>query len=402
VNDWQPTELGLASSRATRALVRLDEIAENVRVFRRLIGPSVKLMAVVKANGYGHGAIMVAKTSIAEGADYLGVATVDEGIQLRNSGLTAPILVLGPVQPGEIAKATQFKLELAVGSAKAVSELAKAGAHCSPRKQVRIHLKIDTGMRRFGCLPEEIPEIAPKIASESSLELVGTFTHFASADEEAETPTLIQVSEFEQALDLLARSGLDPGLRHAANSAATLRSRRYDFDMVRIGISLYGIAPSLEIPLFEGLRPAMSIRTRVGRVMELAPRDRVSYGGTYEARRHERAALIPIGYADGFRRGLSGNAWVGIDGFRCPVLGRVCMDQTVVGVPAQLNVREGDEVVVVGDATQGAPSLDDLANITGTIAYEVASAISKRVPRIFLNGDELIAIEDLHGLREFV
>jgi alanine racemase len=402
VNDSKSTELGLASSRATRALVRLDQIAENVRVLRRLIGPSVKLMSVVKANGYGHGAIMVAKTSIAEGADYLGVATVDEGIQLRNSGLTAPMLVLGPVQLGEIAKATQFQLELAVGSAEAVSELANAGAQCSPQEQVRIHLKIDTGMRRFGCLPEEIPEIAPKIARASSLELVGTFTHFASADEGDETPTLIQVSKFEQALDLLAQSGLDPGICHAANSAATLRSRRYDFDMVRIGISVYGIEPSPEIPLVEGLRPAMSIRTRVGRVMELAPGDRVSYGGTYEATRRERAALIPIGYADGYRRGLSGKAWVGIDGFRCPVLGRVCMDQTVVGVPDQLNVREGDEVVVVGDSTQGAPSFDDLADMTGTIAYEIATGFAKRVPRFYLKGDELVAIEDLHGLREFV
>jgi alanine racemase len=402
VNDSQFTEHGLASSRATRALVRLDQIAENVRVFRRLIGPSVKLMAVVKANGYGHGAIMVAKTSIAEGADYLGVATVDEGIQLRNCGLTAPMLVLGPVQLGEIAKATHFKLELAVGSAEAVSEMADAGAQCSPREQVRIHLKVDTGMRRFGCLPEEIPEIAPKIARESSLELVGTFTHFASADEGNETPTLLQVSKFEQALDLLAQSGLDPGIRHAANSAATLRSRRYDFDMVRIGISLYGIAPSPEIPLVEGLRPAMSIRSRVGRVMELAPGDRVSYGGTYEATRHERAALIPIGYADGYRRGLSGKAWVGIDGFRCPVLGRVCMDQTIVGMPDKLNVREGDEVVVVGGSSQGAPSLDDLADLTGTIAYDIATGIANRVPRIYLNGDQFVAIEDLHGLRECV
>jgi alanine racemase len=400
VNKRLSTDLEYGPARATRAIIDLARISDNVRVFRELVGPTVKIMAVVKANGYGHGATMVARTAVAAGADYFGVATVDEGIQLRNSGLAAPILVLGPVSSEEIAKAIHFRLELAIGSSVAASQLASVSAQCSPRVPVSIHLKIDTGMRRFGCLPEDIPELAKKIGSDRTILLAGAFTHFASADESDEAPTLDQTSRFEEAVDLLARSGLDAGIRHAANSAATLRSRRYDFDMVRIGISLYGIAPSLEIPLVPGLRPALSIRSHVGRVIELAPGDRVSYGGTYEATRHERAALIPIGYADGYRRGLSEKGWVGIDGYKCPVLGRVCMDQTVVGLPDHLHVHEGDEVLVVGDLAQGAPSLDNLAEMTGTIAYEIATGLARRVPRLYMESDEIVAVEDLHGLRK--
>jgi alanine racemase len=309
--------------------------------------------------------------------------------------------VLGPVNKDEIPTAIHSKLELAIGSNDAISSIAKAATACAPAEPVKIHLKIDTGMRRFGFTPAEIPVVAGMIASNSSLRLTGSFTHFASADEPDEAPTLAQVSRFEEALGMMTRSGLNPGIRHAANSAATLRSRRFDFDMVRIGISLYGIAPSCEIPLAEGMRPAMAIRSRVCRVIDLAPGDRVSYGGTYKATRQERAALIPIGYADGYRRGLSNQAWVGIGGNRCPVVGRVCMDQTMVRLPDHLTVREGDEVVLSGDPSDAAPSLDDLAELTGTIAYEIATGIAKRVPRIYLDGDEVVAVEDLHGLREF-
>jgi alanine racemase len=365
VTDRSTPEPHLASARATRAIIDLSRIAGNVRVFRQLVGPDVKLMVVVKANGYGHGAVMVARTAIRAGADYLGVATVDEGVQLRRSGLDEPILVLGPVQHEEIAAAIQLNLELAVGSTNAVLAISGVASGCVSARPVKVHLKIDTGMRRFGCFPEQVPEVVATVAARPNLQLAGTFTHFASADELDESPTIEQSNLFEDALDEFERLGLEPGIRHAANSAATLRSRRYDYDMVRIGISLYGIAPSAEIPLPEGIKPAMSIRSRVGRVFELAPGDRVSYGGTYEATSRERAALIPIGYADGYRRTLSNNAWVSISGSKCPVRGRVCMDQTVVSLPDHLEVREGDEVVVAGDAAECAPTLDDLADLTG-------------------------------------
>jgi alanine racemase len=395
------SDVELLSTRATRAIIDLDRIAGNVRVFRRLVGPGVKLMAVVKANGYGHGAVMVAKTALEAGADYLSVATVDEGIQLRQAGIGGQILVLGPVHAEEISAAIHGKLELAVGSSDAIAEIAEIATWCSAEEPIKVHLKIDTGMRRFGATLADLPAIAAKLACLSSLQLAGTFTHFAAADEADETPTLDQASIFEEALAELERSGLDPGVRHAANSAATLRARRYDFDMVRIGISLYGIAPSDDVHLVDGILPAMSVRSRVSRVIELAPGDRVSYGGTYVATRHERAGLIPIGYADGYRRGLSHRAWAKIGGYRCPILGRVCMDQTVVGLPSHSVVREGDEVLIAGDSSSGAPTLDDLARLTDTIAYEIATGISKRVPRIYTREGQVVAVEDLHGLREF-
>jgi len=400
VSDRPVPSESFVSARATRAIIDLGRIQDNVSVFRQLIGHRVKLMAVVKANGYGHGAVMIAKTAVGAGTDYLGVATVDEGAQLRKHGLIAPILVVGPVVPGEIPTAIHHDLELAVGSMESISAVDEAAKRCPSRQPIKLHLKIDTGMRRFGCLPGECAALAKRIAEVGNLLLAGTLTHFACADEIDETPTLEQQAVFESALLALSQTGVDPGIRHAANSAATLRSRRYDYDMVRIGISLYGIAPSPDIELTEGLKPAMSIRSKIGRVIDLAPGDRVSYGGTYEATQHERAALVPIGYGDGYQRGLSNKAWMGMDGHRCPVRGRVCMDQTVVGLPLDSSVREGDDVIVAGEPETGAPTLNEMAEITGTIPYEIATGIAKRVPRVYVDGDLIVAIEDLHGLQE--
>lgn len=389
-----------SSNRATRAVIDLDAIAGNIRIFRDLVTPSTMLMAVVKANGYGHGAVMIARTALKAGADQLAVATVDEAIQLRQAGIQALILVLGPINGGEISTAISNQLQLSVGTLDAIDAISDTARSLILEEPVKVHLKIDTGMRRFGCMPDQASSLVKRISTDNSLELAGVFTHFASADELDEQRTLEQKAEFDATLRSFGAAGIAGGICHAANSAAALRSRLYDYDMVRIGISLYGIAPSAEIGLVDGLKPAMSIRSKIGRVFELNPGDRVSYGGTYVANQREQAALIPIGYADGYRRGLSGKAWIGVDGVRCPVLGRVCMDQTVIGLRGVKVVREDDKVAVAGDREQAAPSIDDLAEIAGTIPYEIVTGINRRVPRFFMENGKLVAIEDLSGLHE--
>jgi alanine racemase len=389
-----------ASRRATRAVIDLDAIAGNVRAFREIVGPSVQLMAVVKANGYGHGAVMIARTAIGAGADQLAVATVDEGMQLRQAGTQKPILVLGPVSPEEISSAIRNELQLSIGSTEQASAFSESLGFDDTGFQLKVHLKIDTGMSRYGSKPENALSLAQYLNRDPRFNLAGVFTHFASADEEDERPTQDQAELFDSAIASLRKSHIDPGTVHAANSAATLRSPRYHFDMVRIGISMYGIAPSAVISLPEGFQSAMAIRSRIGRVFDLAPGDKVSYGGTYVATAHERAALVPIGYADGYRRGLSGKAWMSVAGTKCPVLGRVCMDQTVIRIPNDQNIREQDEVLVAGSPEAPSPSFDELAEIVDTIPYEIATGITRRVPRIYVDHGEIVGVEDLQGLHK--
>lgn len=392
-----PSELAL---RSTRAIVDLDALAGNIRAFRRIVPEPVRLMAVVKANAYGHGAVMVARTVLAGGASHLGVATVAEGVQLRAAGVSAPILVLGPVAASEVRQAVCHDLALAVGSADLIDDVSAASHHKTSPAVARLHLKVDTGMRRFGCMPAEVSSLVKRIVSDPLLDLEGIFTHFACADEANERPTIAQRAEFDASLAKIAADfDLGKVIRHVANSAATLRSRDYDYDMVRLGIAIYGAAPSADVPLVDGMRPVMSLVSRVARVIQLAAGDRVSYGGTYVATADERAALVPIGYADGYPRGLSNRAWMGVAGARAPVRGRVCMDQTVIGLPPGRAIDVGNDVVVVGSARMGAPSWDGLARLSGTIAYEMVTGIATRVPRVFVQGSMVVATECLGELR---
>ncbi|MEA2598267.1 MAG: alanine racemase, partial [Thermomicrobiales bacterium] len=384
--------------RSTRAIVDLDAIAGNLTTFRERVTASTRLMAVVKANAYGHGAQMVARAALDGGASDLAVATVDEGLQLRRAGIRAPILVLGPIDVSEVDQAVEGELAIAVADRDSVRALASSAADAA-RGPAPVHLKIDTGMRRFGAMAADAAELASLISSLPALRLAGTFSHFASADETDETFTLDQLAVFETAIAAIRSAGIDPGLLHVANSAATLRSRRYDLDVVRLGISLYGIAPSADIPLWPGMRPALTVRTLIRRVILLDPGDRVSYGGTYRADREETAALVPIGYADGYHRLLSGRAWMGVGDGTARVRGRVCMDQTVIGWPSPAAVDLGSEVVVVGDGSGTAPTFSQLAELAGTIPYELATALAPRVPRLYLKGGRVVAVEDLFGLR---
>jgi alanine racemase len=342
---------------------------------------------------------MVASPALAYGASHLGVATVEEGAALRAAGIDAPILVLGPIDRSEIACALKLKLSLSIAHPEVAVSVAQLAAELNLPTKPSVHLKVDTGMRRYGVAVDEAVALGRMLRDLSALSFDGVFTHFACADELDERPTLEQANAFERVLVKLRTEGITPPLVHAANSAATMRFRPYHYDMVRIGIAMYGLPPSPETPLPAGVRPVLSIRSRVARVIELSPGDGVSYGHTYRAKDRERAALIPIGYGDGYRRGLSSRAWMGLSGKAAPVRGRVCMDQTVIGVPEDLIVDVGEEVVVAGAPESGAPDLATLAELTGTIPYELATGMAARVPRWYVRSGRTVAIEDWQGLR---
>ncbi|GIW03618.1 MAG: alanine racemase [Thermomicrobiales bacterium] len=385
--------------RATRAIIDLDALESNIRILKANLSHGTGLMAVVKANGYGHGAVMVARTAVQAGATWLAVATVDEGAMLRQAGVAVPILVLGPIDPSEAQAAASARLTIAIGGPDLLDPLRQAAEACQ-HGPLSVHLKIDTGMRRYGALPSEALALARAIVNIPALHLTGVFTHFARADEADETPTRLQAERFDQTVAELRRAGIAVGLLHAANSAAALRSRAYDYHLVRAGIAIYGIPPSRDVVLWPGMRPVMTLCSRIRRVVRLLPGEGVSYGATYRARENECLGLVPIGYGDGYHRLLSNRAWMGISGRRAPVAGRICMDQTLVRLPEGSEISPGDEVVVFGAGENGEPTLPELAELAETIPYELATAVSPRVPRWFIREGRIVAVENLSGLYE--
>lgn len=383
--------------RSTHAVVDLDAIAGNVRVVGDSLTPGTMLIAVVKGNGYGHGSTMVARTALEAGAGMLAVATVGEAQVLRRNGIDADILVLGPVGAAEFATALQSRLSLTLIDAVSIDQLDRLAG--SSGVQAGVHLKIDTGMNRFGCAIEDAPELALRIAGSANLRLEGVFTHFAEADAESDLVTRAQQTRFDRAIAAMLTAGVEVPLRHTANSAATMRSRDFDYGAVRLGIALYGLAPSSDVPLLPGMRPALTLHSRIARIHDLNPDDRVSYGGTYVAQHPERVALIPCGYADGYARALSNRGWLGAGDERLPIRGRVCMDQLIAGLPGGSSLGVGDAVTLLGDGSDAAPTAGDLASMLGTINYEIVTSLAARVPRVYVRGGEVVAIEDLAGLQ---
>lgn len=385
---------GGASRRATRALIDLDAIADNVRIVKRAIGPNVALMAVVKANAYGHGARMVAPAAIAAGADRLGVATLDEALVLRRDGVTAPIQILGPIGEDEVVSAAERDVEISAGS----MEFVRALAQRPSLQPLKVHLKVDTGLRRFGVMPADAVEAMRCLNAAPNVRIVGVFTHFGHADEVDAAPTDRQHRVFRETVNAIEAADLPTGLMHAANSGGQLRGRAYDDDLVRLGISLYGIPPSRDVPVFDGMRPAMTVTSRIQRVFDVAPGEGISYGATFRADRPIRAALVPIGYGDGYKRSLSNRGEMRLKGEVAKVLGRVCMDQTVVSIPDGVDVVVNDAITVLGGVGDDAVEPGELALLAGTNAYEIVTSVSARVPRWFVRNGETVAVEDLAGL----
>ena len=375
--------------RATWAEVDLGALRANVGVLRAALAPGARLLAVVKADAYGHGAVPVARAALEAGAAVLGVALLEEGLALRAAGIRAPVLVMGWTPPDRAAEVAAADLAQAVFTSEDGRALAAAGRAAGRR--VRLHAKLDTGMGRVGWpvrTPAGQEAAAAAIAALAGFpgaELAGIFTHFAGADEPDLAGPRAQLAAFGAVLSLLEARGVRPSVRHAANTAALLRLPETHLDLCRAGIGLYGYLPSPEVP-DPGLRPVLSWYTRVALVKDLAPGDAVSYGSTYTAERRERVATLPVGYADGWRRALSNRGHVLLGGVPAPVRGRVCMDQIVVSAEGSGDVRQGDVAVLLGAQGGARRWADALAAELETISYEVLCNIQPRVPRRYLEG----------------
>lgn len=372
----------------TWAEINLDAIAFNVKAFRKHVGERVKVIAVVKANAYGHGAIPVARTALEAGAEILAVHRAIEGVELRKAGIEAPILVMGYTPPDGAELVISWRLTpspMTVEFAQALSLHAQAVG-----VKVPVHIKVDSGMSRYGLLPEEVNGFMAEVFSLKGLYPEGLFTHFATADALDQTHARRQLEVFSQVIEAARQAGYSFPLVHAANSAAAMRLPEAHFDAVRPGIALYGMDPSSEWePTFE-IHPALTLKSRVSRVRWLPAGEGVSYGRTYITSKPTLAALVPVGYGDGFHRVLSNKGSVLIRGKRAPIIGRVCMDQFVVDASDIPEVQQDDAVVLVGQQGERRIRAEEVAALAGTINYEVTTSLLPRVVRLYLNGGKLV------------
>ncbi len=368
----------------TYAAIDLNAIAHNVRALKTHVGAGIEVIAVVKANGYGHGAVEAARAALAGGATRLAVARVDEGVELRRAGLACPVLVMGYAPP-EAAPAIITHDLTATLTTWETAQALSARAQATGRRAT-VHAKVDTGMGRFGLLPEEVAPFVSQVAALPGLDVEGMFTHFAVADEPGEDSrayTRRQFAVFSDVLCAVVETGHPIRLRHCANSAAALFHRETHLDAVRPGIAIYGLRPNAAVAPPVELRPALALKSRVARVRTLPPGASVSYGRTYTTTRPTPVALVPVGYGDGYHRLLSNRGAVLINGKRAPIVGRVCMDQFVVDVTGVPDVKQDDEVVLIGAQGRERISAEEVARWAETINYEVTTSILPRVKRVY-------------------
>lgn len=358
--------------RPTVAEIDLDAVRHNVRTVKP---PTSELMAVVKANGYGHRAIPVARAALDGGATWLGVALVEEGVALRDAGIEAPVLVLTEFPPGSEREALAASLTPTVYSRRAVRSLADA----VQTDGVGVHVKVDTGMHRVGIPPAEAPALVEE-ASASGLSIEGIWTHFAMAEEPDDPTTARQLELFLDVCETLASRGIRPRYRHAANSGATLASPDTHLDLVRVGAAIYGIAPGPALKDRLGLRPTMTLRSAVTHTKRVPSGHGISYGHRHRTARETTIATVPIGYADGYLRSLSNVGRVLIRGKRYPVVGSITMDHLMVDCGDD-PVEVGDDVVLFGRQGDAEIRVEEVADWAGTIGYEIVCAVSERVPR---------------------
>ena len=358
------------------AIVDLDAIAHNISVLRERAGAAA-VMAVVKADGYGHGAIPVAEAALEAGATWLGSCSLAEALALREAGLQARILAWLDLPGTDLTPGVERGIDLSASSVRELHAIADAGHRAG--KKPRVHLKIDTGLSRNGCPPHEWPVLV-EAARESDVDLVAIWSHLACADEPGHKSIDVQADRFDHAYRVATDAGFTPQ-RHLANSAATLTRPDLHFDLVRVGIAMYGLNP---VPQHEDLRPAMTFRSSVALTKRIAAGESVSYGQTWTAERDTTLALVPAGYADGVPRLLSGRMDVWLAGKRRPIRGRVCMDQIVVDCGDD-EVSEKDIVILFGDGQDGGPTAREWADATGTIDYEIVTGMYRpRVRRTYV------------------
>lgn len=365
-------------TRPVWAEINLTAIQHNIRNIKALLRPETKFCAVVKADGYGHGAVEVARLALQEGADYLAVALLSEAIELRQAGVTAPLLILGYTPPEQAQLLVAYQITQTVYSEEMVRALSRAATNSG--KLARVHLKIDTGMGRIGVQPEDAVAFARLVKGCPGLELEGVFSHLAAADSQDKSYVRRQYALFTTALRAIEEAGMAVPLRHIANSAAILDLPDMQLDMVRPGIILYGLLPSAEVSPSFALEPAMKLKTRISHSKAVPAGTAISYGCTFVTDKPSVIATLPVGYADGWTRLMAGKASVLVNGRRAPLVGRVCMDQCMIDVTDIPAAGCGDEVLLFGGTEL---PVDEVARHMGTINYEIVCMVSKRVPRIY-------------------
>lgn len=361
--------------------IDLSAVAHNVSALKQYVGPDVELVAVVKANAYGHGAVEVAQVALEFGATRLAVARVAEGVQLRQAGISAPILIMGYFLPFEAEDLVAHNLTPTINSIETARVLADKVRYF--QQTVNVHVKVDTGMGRFGLLPDEVVAFLAELHTFSALELEGLWSHFATADTRDKTYVRQQFAIFMQVVQAVEDAGFTIPIRYIANSGVLFDLPEMHLDAVRPGILLYGLRPSDEVELGIPLRPALSLKSHVGRVRTLPAGSSVSYGRTYVTDKPTPVALVPIGYGDGYHRLISNRGTVLIRGRRAPIVGRVCMDNIVVDVTGITGVQEGDEVVLLGKQGEQCITAEEIAVWAETINYEVTTGLLPRLPRIY-------------------
>lgn len=372
--------------RPTFAEIDLAALRHNISALRAGLPPQTKYMAVVKANAYGHGMIEIAQAALHAGAEYLGVAIPEEGVLLRESGITAPILVFGGLLPASADVVVRFDLCAAVFTLPVLRALQQAALEQG--KVARIHIKIDTGMNRVGLkTTEELRILLQEAAGCKAIQVEGIFTHFAVSEIEDKAFTRLQNSRFREAVAITREMGFTP-LAHAANSGGILDlPNEVSYDMVRGGIAMYGYSPGGRCGEGAGLQPVLTWKTAIVHIKEILPGDTVSYGRRYTAAEPRRIATLPLGYGDGYNRCMTGKAKVIVRGQRAPIVGTICMDQCMADVTDISNACVGDEVLLIGANGQSAINADEMADWANTISYEVLLDISARVPRVYIHNN---------------
>lgn len=375
------TRYGGELIRPAWAEIDLGAIKENIGNIRRLIGEKPEIMAVVKAEAYGHGALEVVKTALAAGVTWFGVSLPEEGIALRRAGVGTPILIFGPLMEEQAEPVCEYDLTSTItllSSARALSAEATRR-----KKRVKVHIKVDTGMGRVGLQPAETAGFIREVSTFPGLAVEGIYSHFATADEEDLTFARGQLARFKRVLDDLSARGIRIPVKHMANSGGIINLPESYFDLVRAGIILYGLYPSPEVDRRRiPLKPAFALKTKVTQVKRVPPGTGISYGQIYHTDRETNIVTLPIGYADGWSRLLTGKARVLIKGQSFPIVGRICMDQCMVEV-GDTPVEVGEEAVLIGRQGGEEITVDEVAACLGTINYEVVCMINDRVPRVY-------------------
>ena len=379
--------------------INLDAIANNVKNIKKLIGEKKELMAVVKGNGYGHDILEVSSVVLKNGATRLAVARLEEGIFLRKTGITIPILVLGLTLEQQVELLVSYNITPTVCKYETIEKLSKFAV--KEDKTVKVHIKVDTGMGRIGIFPNNVLDFVKKVKALKNIEIEGIFTHFSVADEKDKTYTEEQFKKFMEVLTVLEKEGIKIPVKHVGNSATLLDLPHMWLDLVRPGISVYGLYPSREVQKTVKLIPAHSFKTRIVFLKELSMGECISYGRTHTTnQRRTVVASLPVGYADGYNRLLSNQGEVLVRGRRFPIIGRVCMDQTMIDVTNLPQVEIGDDVVLWGRQGQEEITVEEIADKIKTINYEVVHMPDKkRVPKLFIKNGRPYKIKSMLGER---